>query len=627
MHKNISHKDRVQRFGRFLSKMVMPNMGAFIAWGLITAIFDQNGWWPNPELSQMIEPMIKYMLPMLIAYTGGRMIGNVRGGLVGSIAVMGVISGSDVPMFLGAMIVGPLSGWLITKIDSKLKNRVPMGFEMLTSNFAAGILGFFIAILGFKLVGPLVETLSLFMEKGVYYLIQHNLLFLASLLIEPGKILFLNNAINHGILGNLGVQQASEIGKSVFFLLETNPGPGLGILLATYFHSNKSVKETVPGAIVIHLFGGIHEIYFPYVLASPALFIAVTIGGMSGVLMMNLLSIGLVATPSPGSLFAILAMSPRSDILSVLAAILVSVVVTFIIAHLILSRLETSPESDAEEEKKIREGLDKEQEMPKEKGLERDLSKMENWENISKIVFACDTGMGSSAMGAALVSKMLEEAKVNMRVENAPIDDLPADADLVITIEALKTRAIHSAPNAIHIGVMDFLYKPQYEALIENIKKYCIHEKGNIEMSLPNAILTIDNIHLNMPSVSKEAAIRYAGELLCSSGYVEPAYIQGMLSREEKFTTFIGNGVAIPHGENEVKECVIASGLVVIQYPEGIDFGDGNVANIVIGIAGKGNEHIQLLSNIAEAIEDDTLLNQMFTTEDKSFIFNLFSQQ
>lgn len=627
MHKNISHKDRVQRFGRFLSKMVMPNMGAFIAWGLITAIFDQNGWWPNPELSQMIEPMIKYMLPMLIAYTGGRMIGNVRGGLVGSIAVMGVISGSDVPMFLGAMIVGPLSGWLITKIDSKLKNRVPMGFEMLTSNFAAGILGFFIAILGFKLVGPLVETLSLFMEKGVYYLIQHNLLFLASLLIEPGKILFLNNAINHGILGNLGVQQASEIGKSVFFLLETNPGPGLGILLATYFHSKKSVKETVPGAIVIHLFGGIHEIYFPYVLASPALFIAVTIGGMSGVLMMNLLSIGLVATPSPGSLFAILAMSPRSDILSVLAAILVSVVVTFIIAHLILSRLETSPESDAEEEKKIREGLDKEQEMPKEKGLERDLSKMENWENISKIVFACDTGMGSSAMGAALVSKMLEEAKVNMRVENAPIDDLPADADLVITIEALKTRAIHSAPNAIHIGVMDFLYKPQYEALIENIKKYCIHEKGNIEMSLPNAILTIDNIHLNMPSVSKEAAIRYAGELLCSSGYVEPAYIQGMLSREEKFTTFIGNGVAIPHGENEVKECVIASGLVVIQYPEGIDFGDGNVANIVIGIAGKGNEHIQLLSNIAEAIEDDTLLNQMFTTEDKSFIFNLFSQQ
>lgn len=621
MHTIVSQKDRVQRFGRFLSKMVMPNMGAFIAWGLITAIFDSNGWWPNSELSQMIEPMIKYMLPTLIAYTGGRMTGDVRGGVVGSIAVMGVISGTDIPMFLGAMIVGPLSGWLITKIDAKLKNRVPMGFEMLTSNFAAGILGFLIALLGFKLVGPLVEVLSLFLEKGVYYLIQHNLLFLASLLIEPGKILFLNNAINHGILGNLGVQQASEIGKSVFFLLETNPGPGLGILLATYFHSKKSVKETVPGAIVIHLFGGIHEIYFPYVLASPALFIAVILGGMSGVLMMNLLSIGLVATPSPGSLFAILAMSPKSDVISVLAAILVSVGVTFAIAHLILSRLETSPEGDASDEN------EKDWQSPKTTGMEKDLSALENWENISKIVFACDTGMGSSAMGAALVSKMLEEAKVNMRVENAPIDDLPPDADMVITIEALKSRAIHSAPNAIHIGVMDFLYKPQYEALIENIKKYCTQEKGNIEMSLPNAILTVDNIHLNRPSVSKEAAIRYAGELLCNSGYVEPAYIQGMLSREEKFTTFIGNGVAIPHGENEVKECVIASGLVVIQYPEGIDFGDGNVANLVIGIAGKGNEHIQLLSNIAEAIEDESLLNQMFTTDDKAFIFNLFSQQ
>lgn len=621
MHTFVSQKDKVQRFGRFLTKMVMPNIGAFIAWGLVTAMFNENGWWPNEELSQMIEPMIKYLLPMLIAYTGGRMTGNVRGGVVGSIAVMGVISGTDISMFLGAMLVGPLSGWLISKIDTQLKKYTPMGFEMLTSNFAAGILGFLIAIIGFKLVGPLVELLSLFLEKGVYYLIQHNLLFLASLLIEPGKILFLNNAINHGILGNLGVQQASEIGKSVFFLLESNPGPGLGILLATYFHSKKSIKETVPGAIIIHLFGGIHEIYFPYVLASPALFIAVTIGGMSGVLMMNLLSVGLVATPSPGSIFAILAMSPKTDVLSVLAAIGVSVVVTFAIAHLILSRLSEETEDVVEVQ---RTGVVVMNEWEEKFGAA--LEDFDRVEGISKIVFACDTGMGSSAMGAALVSKMLEEAKVNLIVENASIDDLPPDADLIITIEALKSRAVQSAPEALHIGVMDFLYKPQYESLIQTIKKYGIHEKGTEEMSHPNAILTIDNIYLNMPSVSKEEAIRYAGELLCTSGYVEPAYIKGMLAREEKFTTFIGNGVAIPHGENEVKECVIASGLVVIQYPNGVDFGDGNVAKLVIGIAGKGNEHIQLLSNIAEAIEDESLLDQMIQTEDKQFIFNLFSQ-
>lgn len=597
-------------------------MGAFIAWGLMTAIFNENGWWPNEELSRMIEPMIKYLLPMLIAYTGGRMTGNVRGGVVGSIAVMGVISGTDIPMFMGAMLVGPLSGWLITKIDTQLKKYTPMGFEMLTSNFAAGILGFLIAIIGFKLVGPLVEILSLFLEQGVYYLIRHNLLFLASLLIEPGKILFLNNAINHGILGNLGVQQASEIGKSVFFLLESNPGPGLGILLATYFHSKKAIKETVPGAIVIHLLGGIHEIYFPYVLASPALFIAVTIGGMSGVLMMNLLSVGLVATPSPGSLFAILAMSPKSDVFSVLAAIAISAVVTFAIAHLILARLGDEGEAP---EVNLETGAAVMKECEPIDGM--GWSEIQQIKPISKIVFACDTGMGSSAMGAALVSKMLEEAHIDLTVENASIDDLPQDADLVITIEALKSRAMHSAPEAIHIGVLDFLYKPQYESLIQTIKENYIHEKGNVEMNHPNAILTIDNIYLNMPSVSKEEAIRYAGELLCSSGYVEPAYINGMLAREEKFTTFIGNGVAIPHGENEVKECVIASGLVVIQYPKGVDFGDGNLAKLVIGIAGKGNEHIQLLSNIAEAIEDETLLEQMIQTEDKHFIFNLFSQQ
>lgn len=597
-----THKEKLQRFGRFLTKMVMPNIGAFIAWGLLTAIFNENGWYPNAELSQMIDPMMRYLLPMLIGYTGGRMVGGVRGGVVGSIATMGVITGTDIPMFMGAMLIGPFGGWVIQQIDQRLKANIPMGFEMLTSNFAAGIVGFLIAIVGYKLVGPVVQLLSLFIESGVYWLIRHKLLFLASLFIEPGKILFLNNAINHGILDNLGIHQVSEAGKSVFFLLESNPGPGLGILLATYWHGKKSVKETVPGAAVIHFFGGIHEIYFPYVLASPALFLAVILGGMSGVLTMNLLNVGLVATPSPGSIFAILAMSPRTDVAAVLVAIGISVFVTFGTAHIILSRL-----SDT----------DKETEEPT----------LTAGRQITKIVFACDTGMGSSAMGAALVGKMLEEAHIKMVVENAPIDELPNDADLIVTIEALKSRAVQAAPNAVHIGIQDFLNKAQYERLIEELKLYGVQEKGNNEMSLPNAILMQENIYLNLPSVSKEAAICHAGEVLAKSGYVEPAYIEGMLAREAKFTTYIGNGVAIPHGENEVKDKIVASGLVVLQYPNGIDFGDGNMANLVIGIAGKGNEHMQLLSNIAEAIEDEALLAQMVSTSDKAFIFNLLSQE
>lgn len=620
------NKDKVQRFGRFLTKMVMPNIGAFIAWGLITACFNPNGWLPNEDLNRLVTPMITYLLPMLIGYTGGRMIFGHRGGVVGSIATMGVIVGTDIPMFIGAMIVGPLGAAIIKRIDGALKSRVPMGFEMLTSNFSAGIVGFFIALIGYKLVGPTVEILSRLLENGVYGLVRHNLLFLVSLIIEPGKILFLNNAINHGILGNLGVQQASETGKSVFFLLETNPGPGLGILLATFFHSKDSIKQTVPGAAVIHFFGGIHEIYFPYVLASPLLFIAVIFGGMSGVMTMNLLNLGLVATPSPGSIFAILAMTPKQDFLSVLLAVGVSTVVTFAIAKVILARTEDLKTADSEADFELELELESEREAQSgEVALPLAFANLEVGYRFSKIVFACDTGMGSSAMGAALVGKMMSDAGIVIEVENAPIDDIPADADLVITFEALKGRALHSAPNAIHVGIHDFLYKPQYEALIQQIKPYCRTEEGKTAMTLPIEILMKDNIQLNRPSVSKEEAICYAGELLLQGGYVEADYIQGMLAREAKFTTYIGNGVAIPHGENEVKDRILASGIVVIQYPNGIDFGGGNEVKLVIGIAGKGNEHIQLLSNIAEAIEDEFLLEKMCSTTDINFIYDLLS--
>lgn len=610
-------KVSVQRFGRFLTKMVMPNIGAFIAWGIITACFNENGWIPNANLMKMIDPMIVYMLPLLIGYTGGWMIAGSRGGVVGAVATMGVIAGSNIPMFMGAMIVGPLAGSVTKYVDEFLKSKVPVGFEMLVNNFSAGLVGAVAAAIGFMVVGPVVQTLSLGLEAGVYILVKNNLLFLVSLFIEPGKILFLNNAINHGVLGNLGIQQASETGKSIFFLLESNPGPGLGILIASYFHAKDSVKQTVPGAMVIHFLGGIHEIYFPYVLASPLLFIAVVLGGMSGVMTMNLLNVGLVATPSPGSIFAVMAMTPKSDLLFVLLAVVVSTLVTFVTAKLLLLHMDSGDHTEVEDQS--------ESEVKKYEGHPFEVLEQMTKQSIRKIVFACDTGMGSSAMGAALLSKMTQEAGMPVLVENAPIDDIPADADVVITFEELRSRAERSSPNAFHVGLHDFLYKPQYEDLIETIKPYCVFEEGNKRMSKPNEILMKSNIILAQSSVGKEEAIKYAGQLLFEAGYVEEGYIQGMLAREEKFTTFIGNGVAIPHGENEVKDKIIASGIVVVQYPNGIDFGGGNEVKLVIGIAGKGNEHIQLLSNIAEAIEDEVLLEKMTSTDDIDFIYELLA--
>ncbi|MBW7459484.1 mannitol-specific PTS transporter subunit IIC, partial [Paenibacillus sepulcri] len=293
-------KVSVQRFGRFLSGMVMPNIGAFIAWGLITALFIPTGWIPNEYLGKLVDPMITYLLPLLIGYTGGQMLHGTRGGVIGAIATMGVIIGSDIPMFIGAMIVGPLSAWILRAFDRSVEGKIRSGFEMLVNNFSAGIIGGALALGAYTGIGPVVEKASQLLASGVEALINAGLLPLANILIEPGKILFLNNAINHGVLGPIGLEQASNTGKSIIFMLESNPGPGLGILLAYWFVGKGLTKQSAPGAAIIHFFGGIHEIYFPYILMNPRLILAVIAGGVTGSFTFTIFNAGLVATPSPG---------------------------------------------------------------------------------------------------------------------------------------------------------------------------------------------------------------------------------------------------------------------------------------------------------------------------------------
>ncbi|WP_314209482.1 mannitol-specific PTS transporter subunit IIC, partial [Vagococcus salmoninarum] len=300
MEKSQGLKVKIQQFGSFLSGMIMPNIGAFIAWGIITAFFIPTGWFPNEALSSMVDPTIKYLLPILIGYTGGTLVYDKRGGVVAAMVTMGVIVGTDIPMFLGAMIVAPLAAWLMKKFDDAVDGKIPAGFEMLVNNFSAGILGALLAILAFWAIGPAVEVLNHSLATGVAFLINHSLLPLVSLFVEPAKVLFLNNAINHGVLGPIAIEQASEIGKSILFLVEANPGPGLGILLAYTVFGKGTAKQTAPGAIIIHFLGGIHEIYFPYILMKPALLLSAIAGGMAGIFTFSLFDIGLVAPASPG---------------------------------------------------------------------------------------------------------------------------------------------------------------------------------------------------------------------------------------------------------------------------------------------------------------------------------------
>ncbi|MBK1811623.1 PTS transporter subunit EIIC [Clostridium sp. YIM B02505] len=336
------------KFSGFLIQMVMPNIGAFIAWGIITAFFIATGWVPNERLATLVGPMISYLLPLLIGFSGGRIIAGNRGGLIGAVATMGVIVGTNIPMFLGAMIVGPIGGFLIKKFDTAVEGKVPTNLKVLVSNFSIGILAVILTILSFFAIDPAVSALTYSFKVAVQFFLNAGLLPLTSVFIEPGKILFLNNTLNMGILKPLGEQQVAQLGKSIFYLLETNPGPGLGILLAYSFFGKGLVKQSAPGSIIIHFLGGIHEIYFPYVLMNPLLIFSVIIGGISGVFTFMLTGAGLKGAPSPGSIFALIKMAPSDKLISVLLGILVSTLVSFVVAAFFLKRKKFEYEEESE---------------------------------------------------------------------------------------------------------------------------------------------------------------------------------------------------------------------------------------------------------------------------------------
>lgn len=444
--------------------MVMPNIGAFIAWGLITALFIPTGWWPNESLAALVSPMSTVLLPLLIAYTGGAAIHGQRGGVIGAIATMGVIVGSDIPMFIGAMIVGPLAAWVMKKFDRLLEGKIPAGFEMLVNNFSLGILGAVLTLLTLKGVTPLVESLNEAMRAGVGFFVDNKLLPMASIFIEPAKVLFLNNAINHGIFSPMGIQQVEETGKSIFFLLEANPGPGLGVLLAYCLAGKGSAKSSAPGAVIIHFLGGIHEIYFPYILMNPLLLLSVIAGGASGIFVEQMFGAGLSAPASPGSIIAILGMTPRGGYLPVILGVLVATAVSFFISMPILkfAAKDEDLESSKNRMKEMKNAA---------KGIAGEKKAVAvDTKDIRKIVFACDAGMGSSAMGATVLKKKLTAAGLGgIEVMHSPVSSIPSDAQIVVTHQELGERAGHSNPNARLVLITNFLAAPEYDELIKEL--------------------------------------------------------------------------------------------------------------------------------------------------------------
>ncbi|SHI33425.1 PTS system, mannitol-specific IIC component [Tessaracoccus bendigoensis DSM 12906] len=614
----------IQRFGGKLAGMIMPNIGAFIAWGLITAMFIEVGWFPNATLAGLVGPMLYFLLPLLIGYTGGRMVHATRGAVIGAVATFGVIMGgitdfatlSGAPMLLGAMIMGPLAAYLLKKFDTAIEGRVKAGFEMVIDNFSLGILGLILAVLGTLGVGPIMTALMAVLSGGVGWLVDMGLLPLASIFVEPAKVLFLNNAINHGIFTPLAALDVQEAGKSILFMVESNPGSGLGLLVAFMLFGPKSMRPATGGAVVIHFFGGIHEIYFPYILMRPVLILATIAGSVSGLFVGTALGAGLVGPASPGSIMAYFLVTPPGGHLAMLATVFTAAGVSFIVAAALL---------------KFGRGSDDTAEIAaaaaaSASGQPGGGSSIAGGA-IRKIVIACDAGMGSSVMVAGQLKKKL--APFGVEVIHTPVDEIPADTTVVLTQDGLAGRAAKRVPDALIVPFKSYLGDPAFDRVEQAIREG--RELTATGLGEPTAssatatpeatpapaprkrrakrleagVLPRENVRLGLKAVNKDDAIRQAGQVLVEAGAAEPGYIEGMLARELQTTTYLGQGVSIPHGTNEARQFISKAALGFLQFPDGIDW-DGETVHVVIPIASNSNEHVGILSALATTLSDSS---------------------
>ncbi|XBC44350.1 MAG: PTS mannitol transporter subunit IICBA [Buchnera aphidicola (Schlechtendalia peitan)] len=632
-------KVKVQNIGRFLSKMIMPNISAFIAWGLISGLFFHSGWIPNKNLETIINPMTIYLFPILIASTGGRLMHGKRGAIVGSIAVMGAIVGTTFPMLLAAMIIGPLGGWIIYWCDKIVKNKVMSSFEMLVNNFSAGIVGILLSIVSFFIIGPAIEQFSNILAYSIHVIIQNNFLPLISIFVEPAKILFLNNAINHGIFSSLGVQEVDKFNRSIFFFIESNPGPGLGVLMALFFleYINKDVKFSLRNAAIIQFFGGIHEVYFSYVLLNPKLIISLIFGGMTNIFILTLFNGGLMSTASPGSIISILAMTPKGLYIVNISAVVMSFLVSFLISFALL-KIFNKNHGNAK--------VNISNAYPVE-NLELN-NFTENAHNnsfsftkkIEKIVVACDAGMGSSAIGAGMLKKTLSRFNVNVIVLNSAIDSIPLDSDLIITHKNLTARARVQHPKFQHLSLNNFLDNNFYKKLgkylmLKNVCNSNIMHNNFIDTGkdvkhINNLFnFTINNIFLNQTAKNKEEAITFIGTQLVNQGYVKQEYIKAMLEREKIMSTWLGESIALPHGTIEAKDSILKTGAIFCQFPKGVHFGDHpeDIAFLVIGIAARNNEHVMVVSNITRILDDHEVIKILSNTNNVYDVLKLLSKK
>ncbi|MGX2946584.1 PTS mannitol transporter subunit IICBA [Enterococcus alishanensis] len=625
---------KIRRFGGFMSGMVMPNLGAFVGWGLMAALFIPNGWLPNAQLNELVGPILNYVFPLLIGYTAGYNIHGQRGGVIGLFTSMGVVVGSDITMISGAMIMGPLSAWVLKKFDQFIDGRIKPGFEMFVNNFSLGIIGAIFTIVAFLSVGPAIRGLVAILTAGVQWATDNRMIPVLSVFMAPAQVLFLNNVVNHGILAPIGYAQAAELGKSIMFLVDTNNGPLLGTLFSIALFGRGKAKNTAPMAMFIAGIAGIGEVYFPFVLGNPIMVFA-TMGGLAVSLYLQvLLGGGLIGVASPGSLINIALMTPKDAIFANFVSILAGFIVSTLIGMFLLKTFGSGEENELESfevgDRKVRSVADFAASSGKQTALLKKINAA-----VAKIVVACDSGMGSSAMGASVLKKRLKsEGLGGIKVVNSSANQIDSDADLVITLDSLIERAEISGnnPNIAYIPINNFLKESDYDEAIAFVKE------RNSESSEPeifeteeaiaidSKILNEHNILLNQNFNNVEEAIIASGNLLVKRGYVTGDYVDQMIERNNRLPVYVGNHVAIPHGLEDARGAIKHSGVSIIQVPEGVAFPDGDIAYIFIGIAGKDNEHLEILSTITNALVDEANVERIRKAETVKEILTVFKK-
>ncbi|MGG5329953.1 PTS mannitol transporter subunit IICBA [Enterococcus sp. AZ163] len=624
---------KIRRFGGFMSGMVMPNLGAFVGWGIMAALFIPNGWLPNEQLNELVGPILNYVFPLLIGYTAGYNIHGQRGGVIGLFASMGVVVGSDITMISGAMIMGPLAAWVLKKFDQAIDGKIKPGFEMFVNNFSLGIIGAIFTIIAFLTVGPTIRGLVAILTAGVQWATDNRMIPALSIFMAPAQVLFLNNVVNHGILAPIGYAQAAELGKSIMFLVDTNNGPLLGTLFSIALFGKGKSKNTAPMAMFIAGIAGIGEVYFPFVLGNPIMVFA-TMGGLSVSLYLQvLLGGGLIGVASPGSLINIALMTPKDAIFANFVSILAGFIVSTLIGMFLLKTFGSGEEAKEYSvgNRKVKSVADFAKRSAKQTSLLKEMDAA-----VQKIVVACDSGMGSSAMGASVLKNLLKKENLaGITVLNSSANKIDSDADLVITLDSLIERAKISGANdqIAYIPINNFLKESDYDEAIAFVKERNQHAQVEKISEAPEAAAIIDgkilneeNILLNQSFANVEEAIVVSGQILVDKGYVTKDYIDQMIERNQRLPVYVGNHVAIPHGLEESRGAIKESGVSVVQVPEGVAFPDGEIAYVFIGIAGKNNSHLEILSVITSSLIDEENVQRIRRATTAKEIMDVFAK-